>query len=254
MYCVPVLPCQEPPPEVYNQNDGKPVVVYAQPNEIGNELAPCASPVPCAESPEVPYPIPVPVPAPAPCDLDEAQEYAASSDGELPVETLPQSDKPCKVETSTDVVQKPGETFVHQPSLIKIMQPPTQLTIYHAPLFVKPAPVIVNQGGKTITKLHTRKFLPSQTQVRPVFVRVIKPIEKKVFIDKPAPGPSCKTFATNPVLPNPCLQHGLPAGSLVESEVPEVQLDVSFCETTRLINCAIFRVLTKLILFVGFII
>lgn len=97
-----------------------------------------------------------------------------------------QSKKPCKVIKKTETIKKPGETIIHKPSHIIVNQPPTRLIINHPPLIVKPSPVILHHGGKIIHKHVAHKFLPRPVQVRPVYVKVVKPIEKKVLIEKPA--------------------------------------------------------------------
>lgn len=287
MYCVPVPQCQSlppvapvpapvaaapPAPEVYSQNNGQPVVVYAYPNDVASPLpapvlapapAPLPAPVPtCAPVPApLPVPAPAPVPLPVPCasapapapiaispvapapsvpevpaepsDVQAAEQLADSADQSYPVETLPGSDQPCKVETNTEIVQTPGETFVHHPGSILINQPPTRLIINHAPFIVKPSPVVLNQGGKTITKALTRKYLPSQIQLRPVIVRVVKPIEKKVFLDKPAPACGSESYASNPAIPSPCAQYAAapapaPVAGAIPASAPAVDLSGAY--------------------------
>lgn len=244
-------------PEVYNQNNGQPVVVFAYP-EAANELAPAdlggvelAPPALAPSAPGLVLPVPTPEEVPQPAeseisDVDAAQQMADAEDQALPVETLPGSDQPCKVETNTEVIQHPGETFVHHPGSILINQPPTRLIINHAPFLVKPAPIILNQGGKTVTKAITRKYMPGQIQLRPVIIRVVKPIEKKVFIDKPAPPCGSQSYASNPVIPAPCDSYaslpaapaslpyaglpiaGLPLALPDGSDAGAITLDVSF--------------------------
>lgn len=136
-------------------------------------------------------------------DLALGQQLADQSINDAAVETIPAPDQPCKVETSTEVIKTPGETFVHQPGEILINQPPTRLTINHAPYIVRPSPIVLNTGGKTITNAYTRKILPSSIQLRPVIVRIVKPIEKKVLIDRPA-APGGQTYESTPVIPDQC--------------------------------------------------
>lgn len=139
---------------------------------------------------------------------DSAIDQASSIADTVPEEqsdSIQQSNEPCKVETNTEVVQQPGETFVHHPGPIFINQPPTRLIIKHAPYIVRPSPIVVNQGGKTITKAYTTKFLPSPVHIRPVIVRLVKPIEKKVLVEKPAkPCQPDKSVVVQPEIPNPC--------------------------------------------------
>lgn len=229
----PSPPCgsKPPVPEVYTQNDGKPVVLYAY-GDSANDVAPAkdsydadyaapAYPLPPVLPPPASYPYPsYPASAPAaPADSDSldlatAQDLADKSVADAPVETIPAPDKPCKVETSTEVIHKPGETFYHQPGEILINQPPTRLIINHAPYIIKPSPVVINSGHKTITNAYTKKILPSSIQLRPVIVRIVRPIEKKVLIDKPA-APGCKSYASTPVIPSPC------AGSLALADAQD---------------------------------
>lgn len=136
-------------------------------------------------------------------DLALGQQLADDSIANSAIETIPAPDQPCKVETSTEVIQHPGETFVHQPGEILINQPPTRLTINHAPYIVRPSPIVLNSGGKTITNAYTRKILPSAIQLRPVIVRIVKPIEKKVLIEKSAT-PGGQTYESTPVFPDQC--------------------------------------------------
>lgn len=206
-------------PEIYNQNNGQPVIIYAY-NDAANELAaptaavaqvfapapapaPCASPLPVVPTvPAAPVPT-VPV-APEPTDLETAVGIADQSISEQQqLESIPAPEQPCKVETSTEIVHSPGETFVHQPGEILINQPPTRLIINHAPYVIRPSAVVINKGGNKITNEYTRKILPSSIQFRPIIVRVVKPIEKKVLIDKPQQ-PGCKDYAQTPVIPDQC--------------------------------------------------
>lgn len=208
----PPTPCSGTPttpgPVEYNQNNGQPVVIYAfndASNEVSQPIAPVLPATPCSNPGPitVPAPAPAPVPAPEPSDLENAQSIADQSVNEQGLETIPAPDQPCKVETSTEIVQAPGETFVHQPGEILINQPPTRLIINHAPYIVRPSAVVVNQGGKKITNEYTRKILPSAIQLRPIIVRIVKPIEKKVLIDKPQQ-PGCQNYAQTPVIPDQC--------------------------------------------------
>lgn len=225
-----------------SQNNGQPLVVYA-PSAPAAPIAPIslpappsppcgpAPPPPCGPAPPPPCnpggpiivgnpggPIIVgtpsgPVIAAAPSapssdasDLNQAQALADQSIVENgPLEAgPPQSDQPCNVETSTEVIQSPGETFVHQPGEILISQPPTRLVINHAPYIVRPAPIVLNQGGKTITNAYTRKIMPGQIQYRPVIVRIVKPIERKVLIDKPNGPCGSQSYVSQSPIPNPC--------------------------------------------------
>lgn len=221
---IPGCDCKTPAPEIYTQNDGKPVVLYA----YGDSLSPveysgASSDAQPAESDDSGQTITFDqssdyersdVPAPevsnddsndsADSEMDQAK-VIADSVPEAQADSVQQSNEPCKVETNTEIVQTPGETFVHHPGPIFINQPPTRLIIKHAPYIVRPSPIVVNQGGKTITKAYTTKYLPSPVHIRPVIVRLVKPIEKKVLIEKPAkPCQPDKSFVVAPEIPNPC--------------------------------------------------
>lgn len=234
----PLPPAPAPAQEIYNQNNGQPVIVYAY-SDAANELVP--SPVPSAPALPLPLPpalalplppalAPAPIVAPVepePTDLETAQQIADQSIADQPLETIPAPETPCKVETSTEIVHTPGETFVHQPGEILINQPPTRLIINHAPYIVRPSPVILNQGSKTITNAYTRKTLPSSIQLRPVIVRIVRPIEKKVLIDKPQQ-PGCQNYVSNPPIPDQCAYADVPAAALpVPALVPADSLDIS---------------------------
>lgn len=231
-------PAPAPAPEVYNENNGKPLVLYAYGDSANDVAPPCGgslpappapapvplpcllppapAPLPCPLPTPPPVPCPAPAPPPTPCntspvgpsddtsDLTIGQQLADQSIAESPVETIPAPDQPCKVETSTEVIHTPGETFVHQPGEILINQPPTRLIINHAPYIVRPSPIVLNSGSKKITNAYTRKTLPSTIQLRPVIVRIVRPIEKKVLIDKPAGPAGGQTYVGNPVIPDAC--------------------------------------------------
>lgn len=163
--------------------------------------APCHTP--CDSPCDTPCDLPI---AEEARELEQAKALAEQSAVESAALETPihlDSNRPCKVERRTQVDKQPGETFVHQPGEIYISQPPTRLIINHAPYIVRPSPIILNQGGKTITHEFIRKIMPGQIQYRPVIVRVVKPIEKKVLIDKPGvPGSHC--YVSEPRIPNPC--------------------------------------------------
>lgn len=185
------------------QNNGQPLVVYAYPESAVPASAPETS-VPCSGASQPSEPSAPAAPSAPASDLDQAQAIADQSAQDQQLETLPQSDQPCRVETNTEVVQQPGETFVHHPGPIYINQPPTRLVINHAPFVIRPSPIALHQGGRTITKEYTKKFLPSPIQVRPIIVRIVKPIEKKVLIEKATQCPQPQSYVVNPVIPDAC--------------------------------------------------
>lgn len=136
-------------------------------------------------------------------DMQLGQNLADQAAVENPLETLPQSDVPCKVETNTEVENVGGETFVHHPGPIYINQPPTRLIINHPPFVIRPSPIVLNQAGRKVTKEYTKTYLPSPVQVRPIIVRVVKPIEQKVFLDKPASQQSNQQSSGAPISSQP---------------------------------------------------
>lgn len=132
-------------------------------------------------------------------------EESAREASLTPQETIA-SRVPCKTETNSEVTKEADETIVHQPGAIYVNQPPTRLIINHAPFLLRPSPVVLQQGGKTITHQITRNFLPSPVQVRPVIVRIVKPIEKKVLVEKPNfPGPG-QTIVVPPPQVDSCAE------------------------------------------------
>lgn len=208
------------------QNGGQPIVIYAyndQGDVAGGDLElvdASGNPLPAPEAaieeadsvPELvgePALLPAPLPAPpSPCGCGLPAPCGCAPPPPPPVvpEPLPSPPPvPCKTETETSETQEAGETIVHKPAHIIVNQPPTRLLIHHAPLIVKPSPLVVHQPGKLIKKTLTRNFLPRPVQVQPVYVRMVKPIEKKVLISKPAEKPGCSEKVEQQPLPEtPC--------------------------------------------------
>lgn len=92
----------------------------------------------------------------------------------------------------TQVIKGRPETVIHKPSHVIVNQPPTKVLIHHAPLIVKPSAVVFHRAGKTIHRPVTHKYLPRPVQVRPVYVKLVRPIEKKVLVEKqPGDKPGC---------------------------------------------------------------
>lgn len=200
---------QSPPEEVYAQSGGPVYLEYPAPSDEPSNETPCGCPAAA--------PAPAPAPAPSPCDcvpsseseetadINSAQALADKSCAEADIEqTVHQSKEPCKVETSSETEDLPGETFVHHPGPIYINQPPTTLVIKHAPYCIRPAPVVLNQGGKKITRVKTTKFMPAPVHIKPVIVRIVKPVEKKVLVEKPKECAPDKQVIVQPEIPCPC--------------------------------------------------
>lgn len=69
----------------------------------------------------------------------------------------------------------------------------------------------MHKPGRQIKNHITKNFLPRPVQVQPVYVRLVKPIEKKVLISKPAPKPSCSHQEHQQPLPEtPCAYASAP--------------------------------------------
>lgn len=237
-YTTPVPGCDSktPAPEIYTQNNGQPVVLYAYGDSLSSvdESSSNDGSYDCdqaaSDDQASGYSTGVASePSSNDSDSDSDSDDSEMSQAQSIADTVPeaqsdsvqQSNEPCKVETNTEVVHTPGETFVHHPGPIYINQPPTRLIIKHAPYIVRPSPIVVNQGGKKITKAYTTKYLPSPVHVRPVIVRLVKPITKKVLIEKPAK--PCKpdtSVVVAPEIPNPCNDVGPTTPAPCQSPAP----------------------------------
>lgn len=216
-YSSPVPQSPSPPEEVYSQNNGQPEYISYP---IDAPSANVIEPVPCEPSAPAPVSSPcdcAPAPVSSPCDcapapaaeeaadIASAQALADKSCAEADIEqSVHQSKEPCKVETDTEDEHLPGETFVHHPGPIYINQPPTTLVIKHAPYCIRPAPVVLNQGGKKITKVKITKTMPAPIHIKPVIVRIVKPVEKKVLVEKPKCCSPDKEVVVHPEIPCPC--------------------------------------------------
>lgn len=94
-----------------------------------------------------------------------------------------------RIETS--VVKGRPEIVLHrQPTLI-VRRPPTTVRINHAPMIVKPSPVLFHRAGDVTHHKTVHKHLKRPVHVKPVIVKVVKPIEKKVFIERKHHVPEC---------------------------------------------------------------
>lgn len=201
---LPALPCanSEPKPEIVDQNGGQPYVVYASDLEVDSsalQSAPCnGAPLPISgEIPAAPQPIP------AQPEVDQNQPK-----------------KPCKVEKNTETVKEAGETIIHKPGPIYVNQPPTRVLIHHAPLIVRPAPVVLNQGEKTIHNHITRQYMPREIKDRHVYIRLVKPIEKKILISKPGPNQPGPNQPGSPDSGAPCDYPSAPLPPLPPCALP----------------------------------
>lgn len=82
------------------------------------------------------------------------------------------------------VIKGRPEIVMHrQPTLI-VKRPPTTVRINHAPMIVKSSPIVFHRGGDRIHRPIIKKHLKRPVHIRPVVVKVVRPIEKKVLVEK----------------------------------------------------------------------
>lgn len=162
-----------------------------------------------------------------------ASEYANAPGSTAGDSKIIESKRPCKIVKKIEITKKAGETIIHKPAHIIVNQPPTKLIINHPPLIVKPSPVVLSHGGKTIQKQITHKYLPRPIHVRPVYVKVVKPIEKKVLIEKNKnEKPGCLNKIINgKLVEGPCQYSSGPSSSsssttTITAQSPSGSLDV----------------------------
>lgn len=96
-----------------------------------------------------------------------------------------------QVKTKSYTTRGRAETVIHKPSPIVVKQPPTQVTIHHAPLLVHPSPVVFHRSGATIHRPVTHEQLPRKVEERLVHHTIVKPIVKSVLVDKKGEKPTC---------------------------------------------------------------
>lgn len=82
-----------------------------------------------------------------------------------------------------DESQEPDDYIIHKPPHIIIHRPPTEILLHHQPIFIKRAPIVFNRPGKVIKRRTFRQMMPRQVVVKPVYYRIVRPIEKKVLLD-----------------------------------------------------------------------
>lgn len=144
--------------------------------------------------------------------IKSALEDAAVPDQE---ELETQQRAPCRIETTEESIHEGAHTVIHRPAHIIVNQPPTRLLINHPPLIVKPSAIVFHTGGKTIKTLITKEFMPRAIHVRPVIVRIVKPIEKKVLISKPVVPAFPQTIVHEAQIPPPCAYSHSALGSAI---------------------------------------
>lgn len=98
------------------------------------------------------------------------------------IDYLPSGGSSCGCE-ETVVKGRPEIVMHRQPTLI-VKRPPTTVRINHAPMVVKSAPIVFHRGGDCIHRPVIRHQLQRKVIVKPVTVKLVKPITKKVLIEK----------------------------------------------------------------------
>lgn len=132
--------------------------------------------------------------------VENVQPEVSAPNWEAEEKYKPELDKDCehnaivkeKLKTITTTTKGRAETIIHKPSHIIVNQPPTRVLIHHPPLIVRPAPVVLHRGGKTIHRPVSHQHLPRKVVVKPVYETIVKPIEKKILVDsKKVEKPGC---------------------------------------------------------------
>lgn len=82
-----------------------------------------------------------------------------------------------------DESKEPDDYIIHKPPHIIIHRPPTEILLHHKPIFIKRAPIVFHRPGNVIKRRTFRHMMPRQFVVKPIYYRMIKPIEKKVLLD-----------------------------------------------------------------------
>lgn len=82
------------------------------------------------------------------------------------------------------VVKGKPETYIHHQPKIIVRQPPTHVRIEHPPTIIQPSTIVLRRHGKTIRRPVIYQHLPRDVRVRPVIVKVVRPIEKKVLVER----------------------------------------------------------------------
>lgn len=80
--------------------------------------------------------------------------------------------------------KKPDETVVHKPSHIIVNRPPTEILLHHAPIYIKPSAVAFHRPGQITHRTVFRQMQPQKYHVQPYYVKIVKPIEKKLLLDQ----------------------------------------------------------------------
>lgn len=84
------------------------------------------------------------------------------------------------------IIKGKPETYIHHQPKIIVRQPPTHVRIEHPPTIIQPSTIVFRRHGKTIRRPVVYQHLPQDVEERPVYVNVVRPIEKKVIIENKA--------------------------------------------------------------------
>lgn len=114
--------------------------------------------------------------------VDDESNLAAS---------LPSSDPDCNCKSKKpkitygpeQIVKGKPETYIHHQPKIIVRQPPTHVRIEHPPTVIQPSTIVIRRNGKTIRRPVIYQHLPRDVQVRPVYIKVVRPIEKNVIVE-----------------------------------------------------------------------
>lgn len=82
------------------------------------------------------------------------------------------------------IIKGKPETYIHHQPKIIVRQPPTHVRIEHPPTIIQPSTIVFRRHGKTIRRPVIYQHLPQDVQERPVYVKVVRPIVKKVIVEK----------------------------------------------------------------------
>lgn len=146
----------------FQQNDGKPIMI----SSVGNDDSEITA------------------------DSDAANVDLGNVDDDDKADCNCNKGKPKITYGPEQVVKGKPETYIHRQPKIIVQQPPTHVRIEHPPTIIHPSTIVFRRRGKTIRRPVIYQHLPQDVQVRPVYVKVIKPIEKKILVgEKVAPCP-----------------------------------------------------------------
>jgi hypothetical protein len=165
--------------QVYQQNGGKPIFISSSSNNDDTEIEGdiTDSDDTAIEDPQT---------------VDESSDIS----GDFSNDQADKEDCNCKKQKPKitygpeQIVKGKPETYIHHQPKIIVRQPPTHVRIEHPPTVIHPSTIVFRRHGKTIRRPVIYQHLPRDVRVRPVYVKVVRPIEKKVLVEsKKAPCP-----------------------------------------------------------------